>query len=1148
MRYMAVGDMVMYISVKRITMPNIRLNVIRYLILVALVLSLLPAPVLAARAPAPTLQASTFPVPAVAIHVSESTQALETTPASPPTPTGVGTTGYQWWPTSWHYFVMYESLKEALRSDGTPFVTVSDADIAAGRLLNSDGSPVYPIVISLASEAIADTEIAPLRDYVAAGGFLMVGSSAFTRNPNGTTRGDFALPNEMGLHMVNAGLQNWAQNTTFRKVTEHRLVAHIPSGTLTWRMPLYADQQPWTIFPTYAIHGANYIWQVQASDALVLADGDSGPLLAVKAFGQGQFIYHSAQEPLIGHGGYDAGMYAYDIYRSAIEWAFESAQLPLIKLSPWRYAYDAAFVVRHDFENTPSLIQSIEASAQAENAVGAKGDYYFTTGTVRVGSEDTQLSSSQKTEVIASLKRAVSLYGATIGSHNGGLRNPSNTSLSPSDYQYWHWGPDEALDTHPADYASGKTYASTSINTSFLDIQGWLAGLDNGRPGCGAAGNCPRTWVSPFFNGTREDSYDILEQLGAITIGEQKTGPFPHWTLSTQTAGKRYSHVTLPVSDWFIGAEVAQSTEQHTTATMQATVDFYYNLGALINLYGHSPSNSGLQQQYVTYAAAKPRIWATNAVGVYDWWKARTNVVVTPTYGTSGDTIIAGASITGAADPQTSIELVIPSRANSIVAGIQVFINGAAADPADYRTTSSGLKVRVGASGSAVEVRYTYALLDPMGFWDDLDPVKDSWTHTAALGTDDWSLSTNYSHSPTHTYFCSEPSTVKDDYLLTRSFVVPTNAQLSFWHTYQLELNFDGAVVEISTDDGATFADLQSHITQGPYTGQISTADGSPISGRSAWTGGSLGTMSQVAIDLSSYTDQTVTVRFRLATDKGTAGGGWYIDDIRVAGSSTQEQYTLAVNVVGSGSVIRNPDQATYSSGAVITLTAMPAAGWTFAGWSGDLAGSANPQALTSDANKVVTATFTVTGVNEAPVVSGIPDQTIAEGVSFATIALDDYVTDVDNTDAEMTWTYTGNTVLTVSIVDRVATISTRSADWNGAETITFRATDPGALYGEDAATFTVTVAPPAPEVSISLSQLSWLAVSDATDYQVYESIEPYFEPSGSPSVQTSLEYALPSDIINRYYIVRAVTGPAQSDNSNRVGRFTFTVVPGTLP
>ena len=65
----------------------------------------------------------------------------------------------------------------------------------------------------------------------------------------------------------------------------------------------------------------------------------------------------------------------------------------------------------------------------------------------------------------------------------------------------------------------------------------------------------------------------------------------------------------------------------------------------------------------------------------------------------------------------------------------------------------------------------------------------------------------------------------------------------------------------------------------------------------------------------------------------------------------------------------------------------------------------------------------------------------------FTTIDLDDFVSDIDNTDAEMTWTFTGNTELTVSIVNRVATITIPTADWNGAETITFTATDPGALW-----------------------------------------------------------------------------------------------------
>jgi len=54
-------------------------------------------------------------------HDSEFTRALESITAGPATPSGPGTSGKEWWPTNWHYFVMPESLKEALRSDGTAF-------------------------------------------------------------------------------------------------------------------------------------------------------------------------------------------------------------------------------------------------------------------------------------------------------------------------------------------------------------------------------------------------------------------------------------------------------------------------------------------------------------------------------------------------------------------------------------------------------------------------------------------------------------------------------------------------------------------------------------------------------------------------------------------------------------------------------------------------------------------------------------------------------------------------------------------------------------------------------------------------------------------------------------------------------------------
>jgi uncharacterized repeat protein (TIGR02543 family) len=69
-------------------------------------------------------------------------------------------------------------------------------------------------------------------------------------------------------------------------------------------------------------------------------------------------------------------------------------------------------------------------------------------------------------------------------------------------------------------------------------------------------------------------------------------------------------------------------------------------------------------------------------------------------------------------------------------------------------------------------------------------------------------------------------------------------------------------------------------------------------------------------------------------------------------------QYTLTVNVVGNGSVSLNPAGGVYDAGTVVELTAVPASGWQFSGWDGDLSGTANPALITMDGDKTVTATF----------------------------------------------------------------------------------------------------------------------------------------------------------------------------------------------
>ena len=630
-------------------------------------------------------------VPLVAIHDSELTRALESQPASATTPQGAGTTGFEWWPAQWHYFVQPESLKEALRSDGTLFTTLGDADISAGKLLDSKGQPQFPILISLAAEAMNDSEIQPLLDYVNAGGTLFVGSSSFTRKSDGTTRGDFALANPMGVHMASASLSNWILSYSLSKQTDHRLVSHIPSGVLTWKMPWSADEITWGTSPTHAYWGPHPAWHVQAGDAQVLVVNDSSPYLLVKNYGKGRFIYHAAFQPLIGHGGWAPGMYAYAIFRNAIQWAFEAQTTPTPRLSPWPYAYDAALNVRHDFENYQDAINGIEASAQYEHSVGAKGDYYFCTGTLRV-----DMGNSATT--IASLQRAVTHYNATIGPHNGGLRNPNNPALTNADYDYWHWGLDEALDVTPSGYASGKAYAQASLGNAFQDVEGWLAGLNNAKG--------LRVWVSPYFNSTREDSYDILGQLGVVVAGEQKLTPFPHWTLSTGTSGKRYPTLSLPASDWYVGTTIAQSMEYHSSASMHAAVDFYYNLGALINIYSHTVSTSGVEQDYVAYSVAKPRVWVANATDVYSWWLKRSSAQIVPALATSGTQTVLTLSITGATDPQTAVEAWIPLQTSY---GLEVRRNGTPASADTFRTNGQLVRVLVGTSINTVEIRYSGA-------------------------------------------------------------------------------------------------------------------------------------------------------------------------------------------------------------------------------------------------------------------------------------------------------------------------------------------------------------------------------------------------------------------------------------------------------
>jgi hypothetical protein len=67
--------------------------------------------------------------------------------------------------------------------------------------------------------------------------------------------------------------------------------------------------------------------------------------------------------------------------------------------------------------------------------------------------------------------------------------------------------------------------------------------------------------------------------------------------------------------------------------------------------------------------------------------------------------------------------------------------------------------------------------------------------------------------------------------------------------------------------------------------------------------------------------------------------------------------YTLTTSAT-NGSITLNSPGGIYNSGTVVTVTAIPNAGYSFGNWSGNLSGSVNPTNITMSGNRSVTANF----------------------------------------------------------------------------------------------------------------------------------------------------------------------------------------------
>jgi hypothetical protein len=230
-------------------------------------------------------------------------------------------------------------------------------------------------------------------------------------------------------------------------------------------------------------------------------------------------------------------------------------------------------------------------------------------------------------------------------------------------------------------------------------------------------------------------------------------------------------------------------------------------------------------------------------------------------------------------------------------------------------------------------------------------------TGTCALGSNWATATTNTPPSPPNAAFHHDVSCVTDNFLVSPAINIATaTAQLSFSNAFNLENTFDGAVLEVSTDGGATFADVTSgaiggSFVSGGYNRTISNNFLSPIKGQQAWSGLSGGSTTApsyltTVVNLGpNVAGKTINLRWRVATDCSVAASGLnghWVDNVSVTDGFVCSTCGVCVPTItcpaditvvgtpGQSTVIVNYPPPTVGGGCSVTVTCAPASGSAF--------------------------------------------------------------------------------------------------------------------------------------------------------------------------------------------------------------------------
>ncbi len=145
--------------------------------------------------------------------------------------------------------------------------------------------------------------------------------------------------------------------------------------------------------------------------------------------------------------------------------------------------------------------------------------------------------------------------------------------------------------------------------------------------------------------------------------------------------------------------------------------------------------------------------------------------------------------------------------------------------------------------------------------------------------------------------------------------------------------------LSVSAQSGGSVSDVSGQYPSGASVTITATADPGYVF--TGWTGDATGTDPTTAVTMDA--DKNIVAAF--------------------SEEPSPTQYTLTMVVVGAGSVAPAEGEHIYSAGTEVNLSAAPATGYIFDGWSGDLISGNATASVVMDQNKTITATF----VEDAP-------------------------------------------------------------------------------------------------------------------------------------------------------------------------------------